>query len=38
MLFGEGFGTRHDRRFFRRQEFIQHSPEIHEWTRDATAG
>ena len=35
---GESRGPRNDGHFFGRQKFIQHAPEIHDWTRGATAG
>ena len=37
MFFGERLGARHDRALFRREDFIEHPPEIHDWTSGATA-
>ena len=38
MLLGEGAGARHDGALFGSEDFIEHPPEIHDWTSGATAG
>ena len=35
---GESLGARHDGAFLGGQDFIQHQPQIHDWTSGATAG
>ena len=38
LFFGERLGARHDGALFGSEDFIEHMPEIHDWTSGATAG